>query len=150
MREDEFVIIVAVVAIIIAYIPFIFFLNTLQNTLKAVSPHNRRMSPGQVWLSLIPFFNIVWNFIVVIRVADSLADEFFERGMHSEEARPGYGVGLAYCILGICGLIPFLGTLASLAGFVCWIVYWVKIAGYKNKLGTRNFETPGVLDANNY
>ena len=31
-----------------------------------------------------------------------------------------------------------LGGLASLAGLVCWIVYWVKISNYKNQLGEIN------------
>ncbi len=36
-----------------------------------------------------------------------------------------------------------LGGLASIAGLVCWIVYWVKISNYKNQLGQVNTD---VLD----
>jgi hypothetical protein len=52
----------------------------------------------------------------------------------SEEPRPGYGVGIAYCICSCCGIIPVLGVIASIGGLVCWIIYWVKISGYKTKL----------------
>ena len=38
------------------------------------------------------------------------------------------------CILGITGIIPILGIIACIAGFICWIVYWVKIAGYSREL----------------
>ena len=72
--------------------------------------------------------------------------------------RPTYGIGLTYCILCAClpiSLILFnlLGStditpensasftligLAAfsliLAAFVCWIVYWVQLAGWKRKL----------------
>ncbi|MCW3071580.1 MAG: hypothetical protein JWO44_1470 [Bacteroidetes bacterium] len=138
MYSDEFAfgaIAIAVIAgILIGLIPMIFYLLTLQNTLNEVSPHNRQMPPGQVWLMLIPFFGMVWQFIVVNRIADSLRAECTERNIPMEEERPGASIGLAYCILFCCGIIPILGSLASIAGLVCWIIYWIRIAGYKTKL----------------
>ena len=38
------------------------------------------------------------------------------------------------CILFACGVIPLLGILAGLAGIVCWIVYWVRIAEFSRRL----------------
>jgi len=40
-------------------VPGIFFLLTLQNTLKVISPENRKMQPSNVWLMFIPLFNII-------------------------------------------------------------------------------------------
>jgi hypothetical protein len=138
MYSDEFafgaIAMILFGAIIIGLIPTIFYLLTLQNTMNEVSPHNRQMNPGQVWLMLIPFFGMVWQFIMVNRIADSLRAEFSERNIPVEEDRPGASIGVAYCVLFCCGIIPLLGTLASIAGLVCWIIYWVKIAGYKTKL----------------
>lgn len=128
------ILIIVLVALLIALIPIIFYLLTLQNTLKEVSPENQAMPPGQVWMILIPLFGLVWQFIVVNRIADSLKAEFQKRNIPSDEDRPGYSIGLTYCILYCCGIIPVLGVLASLAGLVCWIIYWVKISGYKQKL----------------
>ena len=127
-------IVIILIAIAIALIPMIFFLITQQNTLKAVSPELRKMSPGNVWLQLIPLFGMVWQFMVVSAIADSLKAEYAKRNIPVQEDRPSYGIGLTYCILFVCGIIPFLGGLASLGGLVCWIIYWVKIAEYKNKL----------------
>ena len=150
--NDENVIVGAItVAVLAVYlIVMIFFLITLRDALRAVSPENRRMEPGQVWLLLIPLFNIIWQFFVVSRVADSLADEFWKRGIHGHEARPGHGVGIAYCVLGLCGWIPFLGTFASLAALICWIVYWVKIANYKSQLQSMLNAESNVLDGHMY
>lgn len=117
----------------IALLPTIFFLLTLHRTLEEVSIENRLMPAGQVWLAIIPIFGWIWMFIIVSRMADSLQKEFALRGVETKEARPGYSVGLAYCILTICGFIPF----ATLAALICWIVYWVNIADFKNQL-TRN------------
>ena len=120
--------------IIIALLPQIFYLINMQNTLKAVRPHNRKMEPGQVWLMLIPLFGLVWQFIMVNKMADSLKAEFAERKINVGEDRPGVNLGITYCILLCCSIIPFLGVLAALGGLVVWIIYWVKIAEFKSKL----------------
>ena len=133
---QEIIVILVVVAVIfgISLIPMIFFLLTLQNTLNAISFENRKMEPGLVWLSLIPLFGLVWQFIIVDRMAGSLQAEFAKREMATEEARPGNSIGLVYCILFCCSLIPFVGYITSIAGLICWIIYWIKINDYKNRL----------------
>jgi hypothetical protein len=120
---------VFVVLLLIALGVRILYILTLQNTLKQVTPQNRKMEPGQAWLLLIPLFNIVWEFITVNNVSESVGNELRSRGV-PDVPKPAYGVGLAYCILNICFFIPF----APLAGLICFIVYWVKVSGYQSKL----------------
>lgn len=136
------IVIIFFVALCIGLIPAIFYLLTLQRTMDLVSPDLRRMSPGQVWLLLIPVFGVVWNFLMVGYIADSLAAELQRRNLPCEEQRPGYPLGLAMCILGVCGIIPFVGGIASLVTMILWILYWVKIAGYKRQLEASNFFQP--------
>jgi hypothetical protein len=100
---------------------------SLQKALQAVSEENRKMPPGQVWLLLIPLFNIIWSFIVVAKIADSFHDELARLNIYSSDPRPTYNIGIAHSSLTLCGFIPLLGGVASLAGFVCWIIYWVKV-----------------------
>lgn len=127
----EFMVVLIAVAILL--VPAILYLITLQNTLKAISPENRKMEPGMVWLLLIPLFNIVWNFIVVNRMADSIQAELRKKGTNVTE-RPAYNVGIALCIISCVTWIPFIGSLASIGGLICWIVYWVKIAEFKRRI----------------
>ncbi len=115
-------------------LPAIFYLLTLQRALEKCAPNARTMQPGMVWLLLVPLFNIIWSFFVVLALAKSLANEFARRGVPSPEAEPGQSIGLAMCICACCGVIPILGVLASLASLVLWIMYWVKIAGYSQAL----------------
>lgn len=110
----------------------VFYLLTLQKCLNRVSPANRAMNPPMVWLNLIPLFNLVWGFITVLKIAESLVKEAQARGLNLGDG--GKTLGLAYVILGICGIIPILGLICSLGAVVCWIMYWVKIAGYSNQL----------------
>ena len=105
--------ILLLILIPIIILPFVFYLITLQNVLKKVSPENQKMPPANVWLLFIPLFNIGWHFVVVAKVSDSLKAEFAKRGISVGVDRPAYGVGLAYCILNCCSIIPVLGALAE-------------------------------------
>lgn len=111
----------------------ILFCLTLQNTLKAITPRNRRMRPGQVWLMLIPLFDLVWAFICVQNISDSIQAEYHERNI-PVEPRPTYNIGLAWAILRCISFIPLLGYLSSLASFICWIIYWLKTSEYKKSI----------------
>lgn len=117
----------------IMLLPMIFYLLTIQKALNRCSLQNRTMTPGLVWLALIPLFNLIWNFFIVTAVAKSLGNEFRSRNIQAEN-EPGKSIGLAYAILVCCSIIPFLGILAGLAGLVLWIVYWVKIAEFSNRI----------------
>lgn len=128
--------IIPIVLILLAIflIPTIFYIITLQKALRRCAPENQAMPPDNVWLLLIPLFNIVWRFIVVTNMAKSLAAEFRSREIIVDEVEPGKSVGLAYCILNVCSIIPILGWFASIASLICWIIYWVKIDGYSAKI----------------
>lgn len=133
--QELIIIMIILIVPAVSLIPMIFYLITLQNTLKRVSLENRKMEPGMVWLSLIPLFGVVWQFIIVNKMAESLKLEFAQRGIKTNEVSPGSGIGLAYCILFACSIIPILGYATVIAGLVCWIIYWVKINDYKEQLG---------------
>ena len=117
----------------IILIPGIFYLLTLRKALLRCEKSNRAMPPGQVWLQLIPLFNMIWHFFIVINVAKSLHNEFEQRGIKSDPM-PGKSLGLAMCILGIISFVPYIGIWFGLISIICWIVYWVKISGYSAQL----------------
>ena len=121
-------ILIFIVLVPILLIPGIFFLLTLQNTLKAISPENRMMPPSNVWLMFIPLFNIVWQFIMVDKIAQSITAECARLNIRTNDAKPTYNIGLAWNICNIITFIPFIGGLASLVTF---ILYWVKVNEYK-------------------
>ena len=115
---------IVLVVFVIMLVPLVFYCLTLQKTLNRCSPECRAMNPGMVWLMFIPLFNLVWQFIVVLNMAKSLAAEFQKRGI-AEDPNPGQTLGMVMCVANlICGPV----------GLVCWIIYWVKIAGYSSKI----------------
>jgi hypothetical protein len=140
-------------------IPAILFLITQQKTLRAVQPGNRLMDPGMVWLQCIPLFGLIWQFVVVTRISDSISKEFASYddnsvlGLSSPEIvdelgkRPTLGIGIAYCVIITIGVLAnfFLKSPSSieliaiwnLSGMVCWIIYWIKLVQYKRKLSRK-------------
>jgi hypothetical protein len=120
----------------IAIVPVIFFLLTLQNCLERCHPSIRTMNPGEVWFMLIPIFNMIWQFIVVLRIASTLESEFKRRNI-VKEPEPGKAIGLTWCILDVCAMIPVIGVIPGIAALICWIIYWIKISGYSTEIATQ-------------
>ncbi len=146
------------IALLLAFvIPAILFFIAQQRVLQVISPENREMSPGSVWLQLIPVFGMIWQFIVVIRIAHSISMEMASKigksilddsqvQIKDTDESPTYTIGIAYCILTTLGVImnystmhsssylALLGSFFVLAGMVCWIIYWVRLVKAKNIL----------------
>ena len=113
-------------------VPAIFFLLTLQNTLKAISPESRKMPPSNVWLMCIPLFNIVFQFIMVDKIAQSISAECIRLNIPVKENKPTYSLGLGWNICYLLILIPGIKGLAAIAVLVIWILYWIKVNKFKN------------------
>ena len=124
-----FVLIVLAISLTIA----ILYLMNLQNLMKEVNQKNRLVEPGNVWLMLIPLFNIIYPFILYPKICDSVKAEFEYRGK-PEVGDYGRSLGITMPILGLVGFVHFLGTFAGLANLVIFIIFWVKMAEFKNKL----------------
>lgn len=126
--------VIVFIATAVLLVPMIFYLLTLQKALNRCSPESRAMQPGMVWLMLIPLFNVVWQFFVVINMAKSLGAEFQKRGI-AEDPNPGQTLGLVMCVGNL--------VCAPVVGLICWIIYWVKIAGYSARIAAPSMPMTG-------
>jgi hypothetical protein len=111
---------------VVALLVHILFLSALSRCLAECSPRNRTMEPGMVWLNLIPLFGLAWIFVTIIKLAESLDHEYRSRRMRTEDPDFGKTMGITYAVLAIIGCGP--------VALIFFIIYWVKIAGYKNEL----------------
>ena len=126
-RMDDGIIAFAIIIGLIVLILMIWLVyGTLYKVLKRVPPAHRLMTPGHVFLSLIPLFGMVWIFFVVSRTSNSLLSYFRAAG-RTDVGDCGRSVGLAWPILSVCGIIPILGALASIGALVCMIIFVVKV-----------------------
>ncbi|MEP6597750.1 MAG: hypothetical protein ABJA71_17475 [Ginsengibacter sp.] len=125
---------IGLIFLLLFIIPVIFFLLTLQNTLKLISPENRKMPPGNVWLILIPLFGMVWQFIVIRKISEAISEECIKLNIDVNEKMPAYTIGLVYCFSSILYLIPILKTIGALVALVSWVTFWIKVYQYKRLL----------------
>jgi hypothetical protein len=112
--------------LLLALLPSVLYLLTLQRAFEAVDPDLRPMSPGLVWLLLIPLVNIVWMFFVVNHLKTAYT-KMAAAGRLSAASDGAYGVGLALAICMAVSLVPIIGSLAALAALVLWIIHWVMV-----------------------
>jgi hypothetical protein len=101
--------------------------------LAAVPEHCREMTPGQVWLMLIPLFGVIWCFFVSQRVSRSFLNYFNETG-RVEFGDCGGQIGLWWSICLACSYIPCVNYIAGPAQLVLLIIFLVKIWGLKAEI----------------
>jgi magnesium-transporting ATPase (P-type) len=141
-------------------IPAILFFSTQQKTLNVIQPENRLMSPGMVWLQLIPLIGLVWQFFVVTKIANSISKELESpkddsilgisiTALDALDKRPTFIIGITYCTLSTASIIWNMVTMQTLlwiniitlllvlGGMICWIIYWVILNRYKNRIQSK-------------
>lgn len=129
--------------LLIVLVPLVLFLHTQMRILQITKPQNRKMVPALVWLQAIPFLGLLWSFVVVMQIARSIDAEYHNDSNSAFEnvsdyfSLPTFSIGIAMSILTVATATPFIGPIASLAAFVCWIIYWVQLSGHKSRLLTR-------------
>jgi hypothetical protein len=118
-------------AVIIAVGVLVYFV--LYSSLARVPQQFRHMEPGQVFLLLIPCFNIYWNFEVFMKIPRSFRAYFNSIGRY-DVGDCGEELGKWAAICMACGLIPCLGALIAPIGSILVLVLLVKFWGYRNQI----------------
>lgn len=109
----------------------------ISSWLKEVPEDDRVMTPGQVWLLLIPFFNFYWNFrVYMYDVPQSFKNYFQRQGKERNEEVGDCGktMGMWLCICTLSSLIPFVGSIVGMGTLVFLILWMLKIHELKNKI----------------
>jgi hypothetical protein len=110
----------------------------LSSCLARLPEPYRKQKPGMVWLLLIPFFSLVWNFFVDPEIANSFRSYYGARGKNGVDDC-GYALALAYCICAVSGLalwiVPLLAGAGAVATLVLWILVLVKFSSLKAQIG---------------
>ena len=106
----------------------------ISSWLKEVPVEDRAMTPGKVWLLLIPLFNFYWMFRVYMLDIPKSFKNYFDRQGDQLVGDCGKNMGLWLCICTLGAFIPLLGSLVSIAGLVLYVLWLVKIHQLKNKI----------------
>jgi hypothetical protein len=148
----------------------LLYLVSLTRALAACDPTRRAMSPGLVWLNVVPFGHLFWRFWAVIAIGNSLRREYDARGLRTGHSF-GKGSGLTVAVLAVVSRVVLLvGLLTArlfeeeriallslvlcgllgLVELVVVIVHWAVVAGFTRELETTRAvgggEAPGDRD----
>ena len=129
-------------------IVYALFLTSLQKALVRAGERNRKMSPGLVWLNLIPIFSWGWFFYTVHSVSGAIVNKHKELGI-PDRGNGGWILGFLSAILGIAsGCVTLIGALGvrglgivqnvfGILTILVWMVYWVRIARYNGAMSSK-------------
>ena len=129
-------------------IVYALFLTSLQKALVLAGEKNRKLSPGLVWLNLVPIFSWGWFFYTVHNVSAAIVNKHREIGKE-DGGRGGWVLGFLAAILSI---VSGCVTLIAMAGVqvtgmiqnsvgvlmvIVWIIYWIQIARYNKVMSAK-------------
>jgi hypothetical protein len=106
-----------------------YWLSSMQRLMASCHSFSRTSEPGLVWLTFIPLFGFVWQFVAIKNVSDTLVREYNRRGWHLTEKRPAMELGLvaavAMCLVFLVRMFiplhPVLGFFGTLT--VCFFMW---------------------------
>jgi hypothetical protein len=136
----------ACLALVVGFILWIGLLATITRILSRISPENRRMEPGEVWVNLVPVVNLVWPIVTVERVGESIRAELAARNRVKKKDAFGKTSGLiALVLVGVVFLFIPAGVVTLPFAFLYGVVYWVQLNGYAKRM-TEAPREPVVVD----
>ncbi|OGT33895.1 MAG: hypothetical protein A3C44_02535 [Gammaproteobacteria bacterium RIFCSPHIGHO2_02_FULL_39_13] len=124
---------IALIAVI--FVVMIFFCWTLYQLLESVPKKNHLVPSWLVWLILVPWIQVVFEWIMLpFAIPSALRKTFPDNEAAQKAIDTLFNVGLAQVIvLTFSFLLPirYIDQLLAVAGLVLWIIYWVKIVKFK-------------------
>lgn len=119
------IIFIGIFALIAAYVLGFILLYKSWNQIQ---DGYQKTTPGKaVGFMFIPFFNIYWQFVCLLGLSQNL-NAYTKR--HNVPAPPvSESLAMTFCILNICGIVPYLGILASIGAFV---IAFIMFSQFKN------------------
>ncbi|MEQ1521425.1 MAG: hypothetical protein ABL936_09170 [Aestuariivirga sp.] len=136
--------------LLLIFLPKVLYLLSVQKTLKLIPEQHRKLSPGLVWLGLIPILYLLWNFIVVSRMRQSF-ESLKAAGQLEDDVDGGYLMGLVSSIFSAGGLIAnvassaildeasetmyaIVGSAILMGWIATWIINWVQIVSSRRAI----------------
>lgn len=119
------------------FVLFAFYYKTMIDVMSLVRPTNREIGIGNVMFTVIPLFNLVYGFIVYPKICESIGKEYKKLGL-AQDKDFGKSMVIALQVLMLSMIIPILNILAMTPLLILFIIFWIKIDGYKKKLELYN------------
>jgi hypothetical protein len=112
----------------------IIFAAIISGWLKHVPEQYREITPGQVWLIIIPFFALYWQFRVYMTGVPNSFKNYFNAQGRTDVGDCGKSLGMWMCILTFLGFVPIINFFSGIAVLVLYVLWLVKIHGLKQQI----------------
>lgn len=97
----------------------------LRGLYASIPEKHREVSLGEIWMLLVPLYNLYFAFVVFRGLATSFARAFDEEDIEEPTQRL-MDLGTAYAALSLAGVVPYLGVVTSLIALVVLVMYFVE------------------------
>ena len=105
----------------------------LARVLKRIPEESRFSKPWHPWLLLVPMFNLVWAFILLPRISDSLQAELMTDADRSMgDCGRTFGLAHAGCRLAL--VLSFFPVLFAAAALVFLILYVLRVSELSRRI----------------
>src|SRR3990167_1823679 len=125
-----------IVAAIIIFLVTIVYCWVLFQIMQRVPRDKHQFPSWFIWLFLIPWIGLVFQLIMLpFGIPNTFKRAFPNNQDAIRDADNLFKMGLTQVVLTVFGMflpIPPINHIASVAGFILWIVYWVMIVKFKN------------------
>jgi hypothetical protein len=133
-REDDMAVAIVIYGAIILTTGIIAMVNSLgiiYHCWAVIQDGGRaRTKPAEaIGFLFIPIFNWYWIFVAYKGLAEDMNNYQMNRNMNYQKVEDG--LPTAFCVMTLCGIIPYIGWLGSFANIV---VGYLMIGGFKRSL----------------
>ena len=134
---EDYIFKISVLIVFVVYFITIFYCYVLYQILKRVPRENQQFPSWFVWLFLLPWAGLIFQWIMLpFGIPNAFKKTFPANQDAIHAADTLFKVAIAQLILTCFGIfVPLhpVNQIAAIVGLVCWIVYWVMIVKFKNK-----------------
>ena len=123
-----------IVALTISLIIYVLYLLTNYRLLKSIPANYQTWKPIWVWTMLIPIANLIIHFFLVYNTSKSLFKLFNAHGKDTKHLNLTFNIGIAFCILTICNIIPAVAVVTSFFSTCLFVIYWIQLSKIKKML----------------
>ncbi|MCH2182996.1 MAG: hypothetical protein MK108_13415 [Mariniblastus sp.] len=107
-------------------------------------PAYQTLSPGLIWLLLVPLANLVIMLLIVLQVPDAFR-KYFDHVGDSSVGDCGKLVGQIWAIATLCCFVPVVNYVAVFPAIACMILFTVKLWELAGKIGNKAPRADGKI-----
>ncbi len=119
----------------------IMYLLSIIKTIKAVKTEHSTSMSILPWFTLVPVIGWIVGLVVVSKLSGDYklyVQKYEIKELYMNNG--GQTKGMVTYLSFILTLIPFLGILTGIVGFIAWIMYWIELGNMRSSIAMFNMQ----------